>query len=149
MQRSQSNTLGPGQRLAIEGIRESRCISRQGSAIQLRWIPGHSGVEGNEHTGQHAGGAARVMDERRQRENRSNSRGAVQGGSASRRSRQEEHAGPVPAGRKRSPDATTTRGPSEFPTRVGDHGCAGAWVSRVSLLGFSSSLVGMPCLPPF
>ena len=48
----------PGQAQAIEGINISHAIGDRGSAVEVRWVPGHAGVEGNEAADLYAPGAA-------------------------------------------------------------------------------------------
>ena len=48
MRRILCDSPGPGQALAIEGIRMSQAIRGRGSSVEVRWVPGHARVEGNE-----------------------------------------------------------------------------------------------------
>ena len=48
MRRILCDSPGPGQALAIEGIRMSQAIRGRGSSVEVRRVPGHARVEGNE-----------------------------------------------------------------------------------------------------
>ena len=52
-----SNAPGPGQSQATLTVRLAEIICQRGSTVDVRWVPGHSWVEGNDQTDQHARGA--------------------------------------------------------------------------------------------
>ena len=58
MQRILSDTPGPGQSQAILTIRLAEIIYQRGPTMDAKWVPGHSGVEGNDQADQHARRAA-------------------------------------------------------------------------------------------
>lgn len=58
MRRIVSDAPGPGQHLAILGIRIALSTQARGSHVDIHWVPGHAGVEGNEQADQHARAAA-------------------------------------------------------------------------------------------
>lgn len=55
MQRTFGDALGPGQAKGALAIRLAEVVCQRGSTINVRWVLGHHGVDGNE---QHARGAA-------------------------------------------------------------------------------------------
>ena len=50
MQRILSDAPGPGESRAAFTIRLAEAIYQRGSTVDMRWAPGHSGVEGNYQT---------------------------------------------------------------------------------------------------
>ena len=58
MQRVLSDALGPGQSQAALTIRLAEIICQRGSTVDVRWVPSHRGVEGNNQADQRARGAA-------------------------------------------------------------------------------------------
>lgn len=49
---------GPGQRIASLVVRVAMSVRARGSDIDVHWVPGHAGVEGNDQADQHAKAAA-------------------------------------------------------------------------------------------
>lgn len=49
---------GPGQRRAVFGIRLAQRVAARGPHVNVYWVPGHAGVEGNGQADLHAKGAA-------------------------------------------------------------------------------------------
>lgn len=47
---------------AIQRIRESQRIRQRGSPVEIRWVPGHAGAEGNEKADLRISGAARMSE---------------------------------------------------------------------------------------
>ena len=70
MLRLRDDRPGPGQGMAVRGIKMAREAIRRGASITIRWVPGHAGVPGNEIADQWAVDAAK-------REHRSRARGAA------------------------------------------------------------------------
>lgn len=67
MQRLLDDSPGPGQAQAIKGIEMSYAVREKGSPIEIRWIPCHAGVEGNEMADLHASGAAMTAENQPER----------------------------------------------------------------------------------
>ena len=62
MQRILSDAPGPGQAQAATTVCLAKILCQRGSIIDVRWVPGHHGVEGNGKADQHARGAAEGRD---------------------------------------------------------------------------------------
>ena len=62
MQRILSDAPGTGQAQAATTVCLAKILCQRGSVIDVRWVPGHHGVEGNEQADQHARGAAEGRD---------------------------------------------------------------------------------------
>lgn len=58
MLRLRDDRPGPGQHMAVRGIRIAKEAVRRGASITISWVPDHSGVPGNEVANQWAVGAA-------------------------------------------------------------------------------------------
>ena len=58
MERLRTDRAGPGQGMAIKGIRLATEAIKRGAAITIRWVPGHARVPGNEVADQWASEAA-------------------------------------------------------------------------------------------
>jgi ribonuclease HI len=52
------NGIGPGQMWAMAIIENTRIISQSGIKLEYRWVPGHSGIDGNETADAYAKDAA-------------------------------------------------------------------------------------------
>lgn len=48
MLRLRDDRPGPGQQMAVRGIRVASEAIRRGASITTNWVPGHAGVPGNE-----------------------------------------------------------------------------------------------------
>ena len=60
MKRMLEDSPRPGQSKATFGIRLPQIIESRGSSVEIDWVPGHSGVEGDEHADLYAKAAAEI-----------------------------------------------------------------------------------------
>lgn len=62
MKRIRSDLPGPGRDVAIRIIQLATSLYDQSDTLTIRWVPGNSGVEGNELVDQYAGQTAEFGD---------------------------------------------------------------------------------------